>query len=154
MSSAMQVISPDTTLDILDLRARRRDAALSSLVQEAASRGVARDETMLLALLQRHERLAPASIGKGVALPNAHSLTVLRPALLCGRALKGIEWAPDDDDHVTLVLLVLSPAEWNAEHHYQWVSHVAHAVRLQRTRQRLLESDAVVAAETLRGVLA
>lgn len=154
MSTAMQVISPDTTLDLLDLRARRRDAALSQLVQEAAVRGVVRDEAMLLALLQRHERLAPASIGKGVALPHAHSLTVIRPALFCGRSAKGISWTPDDAEPVSLVLLVLSPAEWNAEHHYLWVSHVAHAVRLQRTRQRLHDADAADAGELLRGVLA
>lgn len=155
MSIALQVMSPDTSLDILDLRARRRDAALAQLVQNATTRGAVRDPEMLVALLQRHERAVPAAIGKGVALPNAHSLTVLRPMLVCGRAARGIEWPGAEDEPVSLVLLTLSPAEWTAEHHYGWVAHVAHAVRLQRTRQRLLDAaDAASASDVLRGALA
>lgn len=154
MLTALQVSGPDTPLDILDLRAKRRDAVLAQMVQDAASCGAVRDADMLLALLQRHERAIPSAIGKGVALPNAHSLTVLRPMLVCGRA-RGIDWAGADDEPVTLVLLTLSPPEWTEEHHYAWVAQVAHAVRLQRTRQRLLDAGSPDdARELLKGALA
>lgn len=153
MLTAMQLASSDTPLDILDLRAKRRDAALAQMVQDAANQGVVRDTEMLLALLQRHERAIPSAIGKGVALPNAHSLTVARPMLVCGRS-RGIEWNAGDEEPVSLVLLTLSPPEWSEEHHYAWVSQVAHAVRLQRTRQRLLEAESTAEARAyLRGVL-
>ena len=155
MSTGMQVLGPDTQLEILDVRARRRDSALAQLVQDAAARGAVRDAEMLLALLQRHECAIPSAIGKGVALPNAHSLTVVHPVVVCGRAKRGVEWAGAEDEPVVLMLLTLSPAEWTEEHHYAWVSQAAHAVRLQRTRQRLLEADAAEGAlEILRGAFA
>jgi len=126
---------------ITDLKTRSRDSVLGELSRQAQGSGVARGPETLRATLLMRERLGSTGVGRGVALPNARSLLVTRPAVLLGRSRRGVEWGAVDGDPVHLVLLVLSPAETSAPGHLAAVARAAAAVRVARARQRLLESD-------------
>jgi len=131
----------DKSHSIADLKPRTRDAILTQLATHVWQSGAVRAAEPLLDLLRLRERLGTTAIGKGVALPNARSLTVNRPTLLVGRSRRGVEWDAPDGQPVSLMLLVLSPGEWSEEAHHSFLARAAGVVRLQKNRQRLLGAD-------------
>lgn len=128
----------DLSLYIPELRTRKKDTALAELVGRAHATGAVRDAGLLLELLRVRERVGSTALGKGVAVPHARSVTVLRPQLVVARALQGIDWAADDHAPVTLILLALSPAEWSEEAHHAFLGRAVGAARLQKNRHRLM----------------
>ena len=137
--------------DLVEIRHKRRESALTQLVAAAETAGIVRDAETLLASLQRAQRLGACTVGKGLAVPHARSFAVNRPAVLLGRAARGVEWGAADGSPVFIVALVLSPAVTPVGLHAERVAGAVHALRLQRTRQRLLEVDIAGAAVLLRG---
>lgn len=138
---------PHTSLDILEIRHRRRESALTQLVAVAARSGVLRDPDVLLETLLSRERLGTTALGKGVAVPHAHSITVSRTHVVLGRSAHGLEWRAPDSEPVRIAWLVLTPSEVSDEQHHARVAVAVSALRLQRQRQRLIEAasaDAVV----------
>jgi len=131
---------PHTPLDILEIRHRRRESALTQLVAVAARSGVVRDPEVLLETLQSRERMGTTALGKGVAVPHAHSIAVSRTHVVIGRSAQGLDWRSADSESVRLVWLVLTPSEVSDEQHHARVARAVSALRLQRQRQRLLEA--------------
>lgn len=140
-----------TPLDIIELRHKRRESALTQLAAAALRRGVVRDLDALVAALVRRERLGTTALGKGVALTHARSIAVVRPFWVVGRSPKGVEWAAPDGEPVHLVVLYLAHHEQGAAAHLARLAAAAQALRLQRTRQRLLAADAATVFALLQG---
>ena len=138
---------PHTPLDILEIRHRRRESALTQLVAVAARSGVLRDPDVLLETLLSRERLGTTALGKGVAVPHAHSIAVSRTHVVLGHSAHGLDWRAPDAEPVRIAWLVLTPSEVSDEQHHARVAVAVSALRLQRQRQRLIEAasaDAVV----------
>ena len=140
---------PHTPLDILNARHRRRESVLAEMVACASRAGAVRDAELLLETLAVRERLGATSLGKGVAIPHAHSIAVLRSWHGIARSHVGIEWRAPDELPVQLVWLVLTPSELSDEQHLRRVSSAAAALRLQRQRQRLHQATDAGAAVRL-----
>lgn len=130
--------APDTSLDLLESRHRRREGALKQLIELGFARGFVREPTLALQALSRRERVASTAHGKGVAVPQIRSIAVVRPWFALCRSAKGIEW-PGADGPVRLVLCVLSPAGVSLERHMARVAAALDEVRLLKQRQWLLD---------------
>lgn len=141
-------------LGLVELRLKRRESVLAQLIAAAERAGIVRDADILLASLLLAQRVGRNAVGKGLAVPHARSFAVNRPGLLLGRSIRGIEWGSLDGLGVQLVALVLSPAAMPVVMHADRVAAALHALRLQRTRQRLLDVDPADADALLRGVWA
>jgi mannitol/fructose-specific phosphotransferase system IIA component (Ntr-type) len=139
MVSAGVPKAPYAPLDVVELKNRRRESVLVQLVTAAQAAGTVRDPDALLATLGRAQKLASFAIGHGCAVAHARSLTVMRAVMVFGRSGRGIDWEADDGP-VQLVLLVLSPAASSLASHADRVLAAVHALRLQRTRQKLLDA--------------
>jgi len=133
----------DTALCTLDLKSRSRDSALAEIADHLGD--AVRDPLLLRESLLRRERCAGTAVGKGVALPNVRSLAVCRVRIVLARSVRGLAWDAADGEPVPLACAVLSPAECGEETHHEWLARAAAALRLQRTRQRLLEAPAPAA---------
>jgi mannitol/fructose-specific phosphotransferase system IIA component (Ntr-type) len=138
---AIAEISPltDTSLDLLELRHRRRDSALHQLVQGAYEHHAVRHPALLEASLQRRERLGTTALGRSHAVTGAWSWCVRAPLVMVGLSGKGLEWDDAVGVEVEIVALVLTPGESGEELHYRRMEAVTGALRLQRQRQRLLD---------------
>jgi len=138
---AIAEISPltDTSLDLLELRHRRRESALHQLVQSAFEHQAVRHPALLETLLLRRERLGSTALGRSHAVTGAWSWCVRAPLVLLGASTKGLEWDADVGIEVALVALVLTPGESVEELHFRRMEAVTGALRLQRQRQRLLD---------------
>lgn len=144
MSVASVPSVTDTPLDLTELRTRRRESALTQLVASACAQGAAAEGDALLRHLLLRERAGSTALGRGFAVPHAHSLFVRSPRIVLGRSARGIEWS--DGEVVQLVALVVTPGSRPWSFHVAFVERTVHALRLQRTRQRLLEAGDVEAA--------
>jgi mannitol/fructose-specific phosphotransferase system IIA component (Ntr-type) len=143
----------DTSLAVSELRLRRKEAALHELVHRTRDVAALGDADVLCETLLLRERLGSTAIGKGVALPNARSITVSEPRLIVGRSARGIDWRAADELPVRLVFLVVSPGESSLELHHEWLARAATFARLIKNRQRLLgAADAAAMKEVLREV--
>jgi mannitol/fructose-specific phosphotransferase system IIA component (Ntr-type) len=137
---AIAEVSPltDTSLDLLELRHRRRESALHQLVQCAFEHQAVRHPALLETLLVRRERLGSTALGRSHAVTGAWSWCVRAPLVLVGISGKGLEW--DEQEHgVEIVALVLTPGEAAEELHFRRMEAVTGALRLQRHRQKLLD---------------
>jgi len=153
MSTSTGPVVLDTSLVISELRLKRKEAALSELVDRVRDATALADPELLLETLLLRERLGSTAIGKGVAVPNARSIAVREPRLVAARSLRGIDWRAPDGTEVSLVFLVLSPAEWSVDVHHEQLARVVSFARLQRNRQRVLEApDAGAMAAAVREV--
>lgn len=130
-------------LCIPDLRSRKKEAALAEMVMAARELGVVVDSELLLELLRFRERLGNTGLGKGIAVPQARSSTVLIPRVIVARSSRGIDWGAADETPVTLAMLVLAPAEWSDEAYFGLISRTASATRLQRNRQKLMDAGSL-----------
>ena len=138
---AIAEISPltDTSLDLLELRHRRRESALYQLVQCAVEHHSVQHAALIESLLLRRERLGSTALGRGHAVTGAWSWCVRAPLVLVGLSGRGLDWDAPDGREVELVALVLTPGEAAEEMHFRRMEAVAGALRLQRQRQRLLD---------------
>ena len=125
---------------------------LGELARQAQGIGLTREPGSLRATLRMRERLGSTAVGRGLAVPNARSLLVTRPAVLVGRSRRGVDWGAEDGAAVQLVLLVISPAQTSAPCHVAAVARVVAAARPARARQRLFESDSPGEIAELLGV--
>ena len=139
---------------ISELKTRRMDSVLGEISQQARRSGAVFEPDLLRATLLLRERLGSTALGRGVAVPNARSLVVLRRAVLVGRSRAGLDWGARDGGPVHLVLLVLSPAGARAAEHLASVARVVAAAHPARVRQRLLECAPEQVTAWLQGVLA
>lgn len=141
MSIAIVASVLDSSLYIPELRLKRRESALHELAELAHQAGIARNAALLHDTLLLRERAGSTAVGKGVAVPNARSISVIDSRLVVARSRRGIPWDAPDDQPVQLVLLVLSPAEHSEELHFELVARAVAAGRLQRNRQKLIEAE-------------
>ena len=140
----------DSTLDLLELKHRRRETALQQFVQAAAERGALRHADVLFTILTRRERLGSTALGRGFALTGAWSLCVRTPRVLVGVSERGLDWEAADGLPVTLAACVLTPADASEDWHERRLAAVHTVLRLQRTRQRITDRrDPVLLAQLL-----
>jgi len=129
----------DTSLDLLELRHRRRESALQQFVSAASLKGVLRHPEALLAQLTRRERLGTTALGRGFALTGAWSWSVRSAFVLVGLSGRGLDWHAPDGQPVTLAVCVLTPGESSRDVHLRRLGAVHGALRLQRVRQRVAQ---------------
>jgi mannitol/fructose-specific phosphotransferase system IIA component (Ntr-type) len=139
----------DTSLDLIELRHRRRESALHQFVQSAYERQVVRHPDLLESLLCRRERLGTTALGRGFAVTGLWSMCVRAPLVLVGVSERGLDWESPDEKPVQLAALVLTPGENPEEMHFRRVTAVVSGLRLQRQRQRLIDRHELAVLATL-----
>jgi mannitol/fructose-specific phosphotransferase system IIA component (Ntr-type) len=149
MSTAIGLSIIDTSLYIPELRSKRKDSALQEMLNRAIQAGAVRDPALLRDVLSLRERLGSTAIGKGVAVPQARSLSVMESRIVVARSRRGVDWGSADGLPVLLVLLVLSPAEQSEESHHDLVARAVAVGRLQRNRQKLIEAGSFEAVASV-----
>jgi mannitol/fructose-specific phosphotransferase system IIA component (Ntr-type) len=143
----------DTSLDLLELRHRRLESALPQFVNVARERGALVRPELVVAQLARRERLGSTALGRGFAVTGAWSLCVRAPHVVVGVSERGLDWDAEDGETVHVAACVFTPGDAPEELHLRRVKGVVAALRLLRTRQRLLERrDPALLGQWLREV--
>ncbi|MFN8588069.1 MAG: PTS sugar transporter subunit IIA [Candidatus Eisenbacteria bacterium] len=138
-------------LDVVELKPKRREAAMLQMLAAAHARGAVLEDDVVLAALAHRELLGTTAIGKGCALAGVRSLGVRSAHLVLGRSTRGVEWNAPDSEPVQLALLALAPAAQSVAAHVEWLASLAQVLRLQRSRQRLLDAEPGAVAALFEG---
>jgi PTS system nitrogen regulatory IIA component len=139
------------TLFISDLRSKKKASVLEELVDGLVAGNVTRHPTAVLDVLRRREALGSTGIGKGIAVPHGRSTLVSERALLVARSRKGVEFDAADGNPVHLCFLIVAPPLERDPIYLKLVAEIVRAMRLAKTRQKLLDAPDYDAA---RGILA
>ncbi len=128
------------TLFLPSLQSKKKAAVLEELVQPLVPARVTRHPQVVLDLLAQRESLGSTGIGKGVAVPHARSTLIFERAILIGRSARGVDFEAVDEMPVHLFFLIVAPPVERDPVYLQLVAEVVRAVRLVKTRQRLIEA--------------
>jgi len=122
------------------LQSRKKSAVLEELVQALVTAGVTRHPGVVLDLLRQREALGSTGIGKGVAVPHARSTLIYERAIVFGRSPRGVDFDATDEQPAHLIFLTVAPPSDRDPVYLQLLAEIVRAVRLSKTRQRLLEA--------------
>ena len=122
------------------LQARRKSSVLEEMVQALVPAGITRHPEVVLDLLGQREALGSTAIGRGVAVPHARSMVIAERAVLVARSARGVDFEGPDEKPVQLFFLIVAPAMDHDPIYLQLLAEIVRAIRLAKTRQRLLEA--------------
>ena len=125
---------------VSELRSRKKSQALDELAVALAAAGVTRSPELLAELLREREALGSTGVGKGIAVPHARSTLVAERSVVVARSAKGIEFDAVDGEPVHLLFLVVAPPMERDPIYLKVLADVVRAVRLSRTRQKLMDA--------------
>jgi mannitol/fructose-specific phosphotransferase system IIA component (Ntr-type) len=128
------LVSSATILE--EVTARTKDAALKELLAAAQASGVVAKKSIAVLgkkLLER-EAIGSTGLGNGVAVPHIKHADIAAPSLVLGRSSAPIEWQAIDGRPVSIMFLVVSPAQ-DPEAHLRclrWISTLARNADFRR----------------------
>lgn len=121
---------------LAEVKARTKDAALKELLAAAQAAGVVakKSVTGLGKKLLEREAIGSTGLGNGVAVPHIKHADIAAPSLVLGRSPSPIEWQAIDGRPVSIIFLVVSPAQ-DPEAHLRclrWISTLARNADFRR----------------------
>jgi len=127
-------------LYIPELKARNKAAVLDEMVDALARAGVTRAPEAVRDALRQREAVGSTGLGKGIAFPHARSTMVSERAIVVARSARGLDFESVDGEAVHIFFLIVAPPLERDEVYLQLLARIVSAVRLARTRRRLLDA--------------
>lgn len=137
------------TLFVSELRSKKKDSVLEEMVAALVAAKVTRYPDAVLDVLRRREALGSTAIGKGIAVPHARATMVSERAVLVARSRKGVDFEAVDGKPAHLLFLIVAPPLDRDPIYLKLLAEIVQAVRLSRTRQRLLEAPGFEAVRAI-----
>lgn len=126
------------------LKGNERDEVIDELCEIVShEKDMPAPEVILNAVLKRENTMGTA-MEEGIAVPHVHLSNVLRPMIVFGRSLVGVDWnSPDGQPTHFIFLIITSDKDYEA--HVQILRAIAHVMSHENTREELLQAkDATV----------
>jgi len=128
------------TLFIPELQSKRKAPAMEELVAQLAAAHRTRHPARVLEAVLRRESMGITGLGKGIAVPHARSTLVTERTVVFARSKKGIDYGATDGKPAQLLFLLVAPPLERDPVYLNLMAEIVGAVRLARTRQRLLDA--------------
>ncbi|MDD4953862.1 MAG: cation:proton antiporter [Candidatus Omnitrophica bacterium] len=136
--SILELFSKSHTIS--DLKAPDRDGAIQELCVLASEMQTTPNVDMLYKVVLEREKMMGTAIEEGIALPHARLDSLVRPVIIFGRSVSGIDWDSPDGKLAHLIFLILTPkAEDNAQ--VQILRIISRAMQDQKNRDRIMQSS-------------
>jgi PTS system fructose-specific IIC component len=119
----------DEKLVFPDLPGASVEEALAAMCAGLARAGVVTDAADLTRRLVERERMGSTGLGGGLAIPHCKARDILDVVLAVGVSSVGIDFHAPDGVPVTLVFLVVSPADAPALH-LQALARISRVIRM------------------------
>jgi nitrogen PTS system EIIA component len=119
----------DERLVFPDLAASTVEEALGELTAGLARAGLVKDPDDLARRLGERERLGSTGLGGGLAIPHCKTRELTDVLLAVGVSRKGIDFHAADGVPVTLIFLVVSPADAPGLH-LQALARISRVIRM------------------------
>jgi PTS system nitrogen regulatory IIA component len=140
----------DARLVFPDLQATSMEEALEEISRRIAAAGVVSDGADLARRLLEREKLGSTGLGSGIAIPHCKLKDVADVVLAVAISGAGVDFHASDGIPVSVIFLILSPAELPALH-LQALARISRALRRPGVAGRLRGARSTEEiAETLR----
>lgn len=139
----------DPQLVFTGLEATTLEEALAEMAHRLACAGVVRDPDALARRLLERERLGCTSLGAGIAIPHCKLKELTRIVVAIGSSRAGIDFHAADGVPVTLIFLILSPADAPSLH-LQALARISRVLRMPGVAEHLTRASG---AEEILGAL-
>ena len=136
------------SLIMLDVKARDREDLLDKMVTQACNAGVVKSRELFLESILQREALTPTIIGKGVAVPHAHSGGANgRVVVVFARLKEPIHYNQDNPELIRLVFMVATGT--NEREYLNVLRLIATNISHEHVYKRLLSANDVHAVHHL-----
>lgn len=136
------------SLIMLDVKAKDRDDLLDKMVTQACNAGVVKSRELFLESILQREALTPTIIGKGVAVPHAHSGGANgRVVVVFARLKEPIRYNQDNPELIRLVFMVATGT--NEREYLNVLRLIATNISHEHVYKRLLSANDVHAVHHL-----
>jgi nitrogen PTS system EIIA component len=138
-SAAHREAAIDPRLVFHAVPGRTREEVLNELSRRVAAHGVVPDAAELAGKLLDREKLGCTGLGDGIAIPHCKLKDIDRVAVAVASTEDPVDFGAADGRPITLILLVVSPAN-GAAAHLQALARVSRMLRLPGVIQSLREA--------------
>ena len=139
MSSNPQIPGLDAERVFPELSGHTRDEVLRDISQRLAQTGAVRDAEELARHLIERERLGCTGVGSGIALPHCKLKNLSGIVVAIGRCPEPVDFLAPDGTFISLLFLILSPADAPALH-LQALARVSRWLKTPGVADRLLRA--------------
>lgn len=133
------LLSPERV--VLDLKEKDKDILLSRLIVTLASLSGSTDATALEAEVKEREDLGNTGIGRGIGFPHAKSSQVDSISVLLARPAKPIEYGSLDGLPVSIVLLIVAPAEGDNNEYLHTMARISRLLGKSEVREQIISAS-------------
>ena len=106
----------DQELLLTELKSDNTNDVLIEMTELLKDKNKISDSKEILKKLLEREKLASTSIGKKAAIPHAKIRNLKNPVIMIAISRKGFLYNSSDNEHVNLIILILSPSVSPALH--------------------------------------
>jgi Kef-type K+ transport system membrane component KefB len=123
-----------------DMKVTTREQAIRELSDLAAAQERVHEAHDIYAAVMERENEMSTALEGGLAIPHARFQRMLRPIIVFGRSLTGIEdWDAPDGQHIHFVFLVLAPPYSDAQ--VQILAHIVRTMQEPEIREQLIQAQ-------------
>jgi Kef-type K+ transport system membrane component KefB len=123
-----------------DMKVTTREQAIRELSDLAAAQERVHEAHDIYAAVMERENEMSTALEGGLAIPHARFQRMLRPIIVFGRSLTGIEdWDAPDGQHIHFVFLVLAPPYSDAQ--VQILAHIVRTMQEPEIREQLIQVE-------------
>ncbi len=121
------------------LEGKDKDSVITELIELLDTNGVLLDKEVVLDAVFTRERTRSTGIGSGIAIPHGKCKGVKELVMALGIANDGIDFASVDGKPVTIVILLVSPADKTGPH-IQALARISRLMLDEQFRESLEKS--------------
>jgi len=129
-----QILQPDCIK--VPVESRDKEAVITELVDLLAANGLLLDRDSVLEAVLTRERMQSTGTGAGIAIPQGKSNAVKELVMAIGIAHVPIEYNSIDGKPVTILILLVSPADQTGPH-IQALATISRLMLNEEFRQKL-----------------
>ena len=129
-----QILQPDCIK--VPLESRDKEAVITELVDTLDAKGLLSDRDSVLEAVLIRERIQSTGTGAGIAIPHGKCNAVKELVLAIGIAHEPIEFNSIDGKPVTILILLVSPADQTGPH-IQALATISRLILNEEFRQQL-----------------
>lgn len=124
----------------LDLKANDKAGVINEMINMLVDEGFVLSKKAILKAVMDREAMASTGVGMGIGIPHGKSNTVVKPSIVFGKSIKGIDFESLDEQPSHIFFLIAVPEDSENEH-LKALSQLSRRLMNQEVREQLMKAE-------------
>ncbi|MBS3995175.1 MAG: fructose PTS transporter subunit IIA [Alkaliphilus sp.] len=124
----------------LDLKANDKAGVINEMIDMLVYEGFVLSKKAILKAVMDREAIASTGVGMGIGIPHGKSNTVVKPSIVFGKSIKGIDFESLDEQPSYIFFLIAVPED-SANEHLKALSQLSRRLMNQEVREQLMKAE-------------